>query len=320
MTGAAPFPHPSASLAEALDRTVRVFSGNIFDNIVLYAVSVAILVGAWVAAYAVSALIWYLGMFNWRRLCGCSRAGSNKKTDVEWNKPFNDKDESANKPAILPVPATMGARFGQQPRLRPIAAVAAYKTQEVKQSSPTENRWHGHPRSRYENYLRLVTMSVRVFIIAVGVILSFQSAGVNILSLAASIGIVSICFSVAASSMLSNILSAIYMYGTDKLEMGDYIQVAGVKGVVTAFRAQWTEITDDLSPWNGRAIHQIPNRVPMDTVVTVFPDGPPSSVVKGYFADLEAVNTWRASSGIGLPPLVQVNIAQMIGRGGSGQE
>ena len=84
-----------------------------------------------------------------------------------------------------------------------------------------------------------------------------------------------------------------------KFCIGLYIDVAGSKqGVITAFRGQWTEITDDLSPSLGRQVHLIPNRILMDSVVSIYPDGPPSSAVLRYFAELKTVNEARLVQGL----------------------
>jgi len=161
-------------------------------------------------------------------------------------------------------------------------------------NAPDYNRFTGHERTRYESYVRLIVLSVRVLIVCAGVTLAFQAAGVNILSLFASLGVVSVCFSYGAAPIITNILCAIYMYGTDKVEMGDYIQIGGIYGFVTALRAQWIELTDDLSPLQGiRRIHQIPNRLPMETIITRYPNGPPPAILMKYFEELEQVNKFR---------------------------
>ena len=312
----------SASFAEAMGKRFHAFDASMYDDVAYYAIGFAIFVGGWVVGVLVEYLLWYLLMFNWRRLCCGRRRG---KVRDPWNKHYNDHDESANHPKHLPVrqqdQASTAMRVGNVvsallndvPTLRARAGEArATQSQpfvhvEVERATDT-NRWHGHRRSRYESYVRLIVLSVRVVIVVAGVVFGFRAAGVNILSLAASLGVISICFSYGAASMLSNILSALYMYGTDKIEMGDYAALEGRFGMVTAFRAQWTELTDDLHPWHGRRIHQVPNKVLINSLVTVYPAGPPPEIIRDYFRELAEVNEWRRTQ-MKLPPIEPVQFA-----------
>lgn len=305
---------PSTSLYEAFARQGDMYTVTAFDNIASYGWAILILIGAWIASSVVGWFIWYIGSIKWKRLCcpGSFRTSHKRDDDDGPILPlYNDPNESANKPRIVPV---VGNRFSSGgPQLVPIRGEAVgtvpttFKSQPVVQTTAHGPRWHGHEHStRYESYLRLVVLCVRVSIVTVGLIAAFQAAGVNILSLAASLGVLSICFSLAASDMLSNILSAIYMYGTDKIEMRDYMSIGGVHGIVSALRAQWMELTDDLTPWMGRRIHQIPNRIPMSSIITRYPDGPPPEIIKEYLLRLPEVNKWREEV-LNLPPLAAID-------------
>lgn len=313
----------SRTIAEALHKRIVIFDDGMSDTVAAYAVGFAIFVGGWIVSILVEYMLWYLLMFNWRRLC-CGRKVNGKDA---WNKKYNDHDESANREKHLPVPSqqqqqplvvtssvTGSAPYGvavstSHPQLRQVNYAhrgIGGRTGETLGTEPTQfksvpvvqatdsNRWHGHQRTRYESYVRLIVLSMRVFIVVAGIVFGFRAAGVNILSLAASLGIISICFSYGAAPMLHNVLSALYMYGTDKLEMGDYVRVGMYYGVVSALRAQWLEIIDDLHPMQGRQVHQVPNKVPMDTIVTVFPNGPPPEMIQTYFTELATLNKWRA--------------------------
>jgi hypothetical protein len=248
-------------------------------------------------------------MFNWKRLFGCAA-----KRHEAWEKKYSDHDESANQDEVLPVPGAVPRpvkalfRGGGGPRLVSAATTTEpvpFKNVPVAQVTDS-NRWHGHERTRYESYVRLVVLSTRILIVLAGVLLAFQAAGVNVLSLAASLGVISICFTYGAAPILVNIWAALNMHGTDKLEIGDYVRVGGsYQGIMSAFRTQWSDVTDDLCPWKGRQIHQIPNRVFLDSAITVYPDGPPPEVIRAYFDDLATYNAWRASA-LGLPPIAPV--------------
>jgi len=320
------FSEPSRSIAEAMHKRFLLLGDTFFDNIVAWGYAILIFIGSWIVSLIIPWIVWHLLMFNWRKLF----CGGGKKNEALVKK-YNDHDESANKPSVVPVPkgtpnsgirphenvsSSLNQRkvgTGNHPQLVPLKQpyngwdfVGEAEQQRAKAdeqthykvkpviTAPDYNRFSGHKRTRYESYVRLIVLCLRVGIVVVGVILAFQAAGVNILSLIASLGVVSVCFSYGAAPMITNILCAIYMYGTDKIEMGDYVQVANVYGFVTALRAQWSELTDDLSPLHGkRRVHQVPNRLPMETIVTVFPNGPPPAILMQYFKELQQVNEFR---------------------------
>ena len=312
----------SASFAEAMGKRFHAFDASMYDDVAYYAIGFGIFIGGWVAGVIVEYVLWYVLMFNWRRLCCGRRKGQPVKP---WNKHYNDHDESANHPKHLPQPGkvesiqlveVVSSLIGEVPQLRSVGARTG-ETQgtrsqpfvrvDVEKATDT-NRWHGHRRSRYESYVRLIVLSIRVAIVMAGVVFAFRAAGVNILSLAASLGVISICFSYGAAAMLSNILSALYMYGTDKIEMRDFVACEGRFGMVTAFRAQWSEITDDLHPWQGRRVHQIPNKTLINSLVTVYPGGPPPELVRTYFEELKTLNAWRKSE-MNLPPIPPIEFS-----------
>jgi len=309
----------SRTLAEAFVKQARVFDEPLFDNAAAYGCAIGVLVGTWFASYALSDGLWYLWTLNWQRLfaycCCCFRRqdwrthndGDRHRNDDPFFRSPHDPNESANKPKVVPVgsgkllvplPPQRGVVMGDVVGVTP----QSYATLPVVQSSRDSRLWSGAKRSRTENYVRLTVLLIRLLVLVAGVMLAFQAAGVNVLSLAASMGILSLCFSYGGANLLRNFLNVMYMHGTDKLAIGVYVKLDGqTKGVISAFRTQWTELTDDLSPLQGRQIHQIPNAVFMEGKVTVYPDGPPPEEVARYYDELNKVNEFRASRG--RPPL-----------------
>ena len=304
----------SHSLVEAFARQYRVFEDPLFDNVAAYGIGIGVLVGGWVASWVLSNGLWYAYTLNWRRLFNCGRRRDND--DPLFRNP-NDPNESANKPKVLPVaavrfaiPVSVGAaaaaklkRTGDAVGVTP----QVYKEVEVTQTHPESRLWSGAKRSRTESYIRLAVLLVRLLVLVATVVLAFQAAGVNVLSLAASMGIISLCLSYGGANLLRNFLNAMYIHGMDKVAINVYVKCGnGYKGIITAFRAQWSDVTDDLSPWQGRQIHQIPNAVFMENIITVFPDGPPPEDLRRYYDELAQVNTWRATRG--LEPIPPINM------------
>jgi len=296
----------SRTLVEALTKQVHVFDEPLFDNAAAYGCAVGVLVGAWFAAYALSDGLWYLWTLNWRRLLCCFGAGGAAREPL-FRSP-HDPNESANKPQVVPTLASVrfqvpvsgrravrgggggvGESVGVDPQ--PFTAVAVEQSNSV--------LWSGAKRSRTENYVRLTVLIVRLLVLVAGVMLAFQAAGVNVLSLAASMGILSLCFSYGGASLLRNFLNVMYLHGTDKLAMGVYCVLdSQTKGIITAMRTQWIELTDDLNPMKGRQIHQVPSALFMEGKVTVMPDGPPLEDVMLYFELLDKANAFREKKGL----------------------
>ncbi len=210
------------------------------------------------------------------------------------NSPIWSTIDSRGTPRLLSKETVTARRIGV-PIVNTAPPVPSYK-HVVIPFIPDRKQWHGHGRSLYESYVRLVVITIRVAIVMVATILAFSVAGINFYSLVTGFGLVSISFSYAAAGMISNVFCAIYMYSTSKLEMHDYITIGPISGEVTAFLSQWIEITDDSQPWRGRMIHQIPNKVPMETIVTIYPNGPGIAILKSVREDLDAIDRWIASN------------------------
>lgn len=324
LTGAGWSGSPSASLAEAFVRRTRVFDDPLFDNLSAYAIGLAIMVGSWFAGWFVEWLVLRAWGVNWKRLLGtcCGRRNKDEDGDPLFRN-LNDPNASANRPKVLPVRGKFspGGTIGGPVRISDVVGVVPqqYKEVPVEQVRPTHNPpplfnqiclpkeqvhhdsrlWSGVKPSHTENYVRLTSMLARLVVLIGGLMLAFQAAGVNVLSLAASMGIVTLCFTYGGAGLLRNFLSGIYLHWTCKVSTGVYVSVSSDKqGIVTDFTSQWVTITDDLRPSKGRQLHLIPNGSMMDADITVFPDGPPSDVVLRYFDELEVVNKARLARGL----------------------
>ena len=297
---------PSASLVEAFSRRARVFDDPLFDNLSAYAIGLAIMVGSWFGGWFAEWLILRAWGVNWRRLTGgcCGRRSKDEDGDPLFRN-LNDPNASANRPKVLPV-RTKFSPSGSMKMGDVVGVVPQqYKDVPVEQVHHDSRLWSGAKPSHAENYVRLTSMLARLVVLVGGLMLAFQAAGVNVLSLAASMGIVTLCFTYGGAGLLRNFLSGIYLHWTCKVSTGVYVSVSSDKqGIVTDSTSQWIVITDDLRPSKGRQLHLIPNGSMMDADVTVFPDGPPSDAVLRYFDELEVVNKARLTRGLpSLQPL-----------------
>lgn len=318
------------SLVSAFVFAGRTLEAGFFLNLAWGCIGMAIWVGGWIAQFIIGWLLWKLLM------CGHQQGfysdhnkteshshfphlhnGTSEKkkddggfqviVDDGQRKPINTPIWSAldskGIPRLLSRQAAAAKKIGQEtPSLQQQPHPLAYKNVVIP-FIPDKKQWHGHGRSLYESYVRLVILILRLSIVLFATAIAFSVAGVNFYSLVTGLGIVSVSFSYAASGMLSNVFGALYMYSTTKLELHDYVSVGPINGEVTAFRAQWTELTDDSQPWKGRMIHQLPNRLPMETIVTIYPNGPGLSVLKSVKDDLAAIDAWVASNPLALEQL-----------------
>ena len=307
----------SSSLVEAITRQARIFDEPLFDNLVGFWAGVGIFIGTGFAQYIVGFAIIYAWGVNWRRIFGCcygwGGGGRDRARDHEDDPLFknpNDLNASNNRPKVLPVKGKFGPN-GSLPsaagppttRLNDVVGVTPQQFKEVPvvQTQHDSKLWSGAKPSHMENYVRLSALLARLIVLIAGIMLAFQAAGVNVLSLAASMGIISLCFTWGGANLLRNFLSVMYMHWTCKYSIGMYISLGDKQGLVSAFRDQWTEVVDDLRPRRGRQVHLIPNATMMDADVTIYPDGPPSEIVVRYFAEIKSVNEARAT--LGLPSL-----------------
>lgn len=300
LTGAGWSGSPSASLAEAFVRRTRVFDEPLFDNLSAYGIGLAIFVGSWFGGWFVEWLVLRAWGVNWKRLLGtcCGRRNKDEDGDPLFRN-LNDPNASANRPKVLPVRGKFSP--GGTIKVNDVVGVVPqqYKEVPVEQVHHDSRLWSGVKPSHTENYVRLTSMLARLVVLIGGLMLAFQAAGVNVLSLAASMGIVTLCFTYGGAGLLRNFLSGIYLHWTCKVSTGVYVSVSSDKqGIVTDFTSQWVTITDDLRPSKGRQLHLIPNGSMMDADITVFPDGPPSDVVLRYFDELEVVNKARLARGL----------------------
>lgn len=135
--------------------------------------------------------------------------------------------------------------------------------------------WHGHKRRTYESWVFLTVLVLRVLIVTGGVFFAFHVAGVNFFSLAVSMGVISLTFTYGAGSLISNTFAALYIQGSGMIRVGDFIRVGTHFGEVAELGVQSFKLINRFDPRMGTQIHSIPNKIPIGTIFTIFPDGPP---------------------------------------------
>ena len=304
----------TGSLLVAAEKSAsRAIEAGLFANVWMAFVAFGIFIGTWIAAFVVG---WAL-----RKILLCGKAEGqwsehDKRRSVlhakhvptsfmptTWNQVFTAQKVQQQQPApVAPASSPPQAKYSNPdgtPKLvsrRMIGLNAPAVPQPEPLLEPTghtlatnKDHWHGHPSSAYENYVSFFILIVRMVIVLAGTIASFFTAGVSFVSLATGLGLISVSFSVGASSFIANVFASVTLFGTYKLGLNDFVEIGHAIGEITAMFLNWMEVTDDFHPLYGRRVFQVPNRVPVDTIVTYYPDGPPLLVIDGFYKEMEQI-------------------------------
>ncbi len=88
----------------------------------------------------------------------------------------------------------------------------------------------------------LLTRTLRVFIVIVGVLIVIQNMGVNVLSLLAGLGIGGLAFALAARDAVANFFGSLMILFDRPFQVGDWIKVGGSEGTVEEIGFRSTRI------------------------------------------------------------------------------
>ena len=150
----------------------------------------------------------------------------------------NNRPTSQWPPAQTVIPVTSGVHQRNVP-VFPVTTIGnneaaapsvPFKTVQVVRLTDY-NRWHQHlPRNRYENTVRLIAAFARIIAVCTGFLFAFDSAGINIFSMLASVGILALCFSYGAGSLLGNYFAYVMTLIANKTKRHEWISYAGHQG------------------------------------------------------------------------------------------
>ena len=88
----------------------------------------------------------------------------------------------------------------------------------------------------------LLTRTLRIFIVVVGVLIVIQNMGVNVLSLLAGLGIGGLAFALAARDAVANFFGSLMILFDRPFQVGDWIRVGGSEGTVEEIGFRSTRI------------------------------------------------------------------------------
>ena len=78
----------------------------------------------------------------------------------------------------------------------------------------------------------LIVKSLSILVITLGILFILQNIGYNITSLLAGLGIGGIAFALAAQNTVSNLLGSITIFSDKPLQLGDWISIGDIEGIV----------------------------------------------------------------------------------------
>lgn len=191
---------------------------------------------------------------------------------------------------------------------------------------PEGRQWHGkgtHLKMAYESAVQTLVTCLRVAIVIFATVYASYLVGISLISVAASLGLVSLTFSMAASSQIANVFAGITISATGKIQLHDFIEVGPAIGEVDTMKTQWIDVVNRFSPRSGKKVTQVPNRALLDNFVTIYPDGPPPYLVERMELEYKQATTDAYNKAAAPPSQVSTGIQPVgssINYGGGGGE
>lgn len=317
-----------ARLASSYGVVGRTIESRFFENAGWISLGAAIWIAGWVAQFLVGWLVWKIAM------CGKPQGSlldhiipeDHKKQDVpltsirvegKIDQERLAQERSAQERPQQQQQQQIRNRFNAIPLLiqsngwrrgEPSEAVhlpEAYRRDARLPFVPQKKEWHGKAtrvRIVYENAVRTFVMCLRIAVVLFATVFAFWMCGVSFVSLATSLGLVSITFSLAAASQISNVFAGISISSTGKILMHDFIAANGELGEVEDFNSQWVDIVNRFSPRSGKKRTQIPNTVIMNGNVTIYEDGPPPFLIERMNEELTKAAALAAAASAAQQP------------------
>lgn len=126
-----------------------------------------------------------------------------------------------------------------------------------------------YKRQPIRNVIYLLAICFQITVVGLGVLVAFSVAGVNLFSLAFSVGIVTMVVGYASQPIILNTLCSVIVLSTDKIEVGDevHLPAINVRGTISDMRNLYTIIDQE-----GTGHVMVPNTHFVTSVVVVEKD------------------------------------------------
>lgn len=318
----------------------RSIETTFFQNVGWISLGVGVWIGGWVLQFLVGWIVWKIAM------CGKPPGSMSGHIIPEKAKqhelPLYRSPQAAQQTSIrVETSAAAAASEGVRNRMAQIPTLVQSTASGWREDGPPAygelphpyrrvklpyvpegRQWHGKGtrlKMAYESAVQTFVTCLRVVIVVFATVYASYLCGVSLISVAASLGLVSLTFSMAASSQIANVFAGITISATGKIQLHDFIEVGPVIGEVDAMKTQWTDVVNHFSPRSGKKTTQVPNSALLNNFVTIYNDGPPAYLVEKMEQEVkQAFDSYKTS-----PPPSQASANQMsysVGGGGGGGE
>jgi len=107
-----------------------------------------------------------------------------------------------------------------------------------------------------EQLIPLLSQSIKVILVIIGILVAIQNMGVNVMSLLAGLGIGGLAIALAAKDTAANLFGSAMIFMDKPFKVGDHILLSGIEGIVEAIGFRSTRIRT----WEDSLV-TIPNSV-----------------------------------------------------------
>lgn len=108
-----------------------------------------------------------------------------------------------------------------------------------------------------------MTKTLRLLLIALGVMAILQEWGINVSAFVASLGLGGLAFALAAKDTVSNLFGSLVIFSDRPFQVGDWVETPNVDGTIEEIGIRSTKIRN-----HAQALVSVPNAVMANTTIT----------------------------------------------------
>lgn len=108
-----------------------------------------------------------------------------------------------------------------------------------------------------------MTKTLRILVIALGVMAILQEWGINVSAFVASLGLGGLAFALAAKDTVSNLFGSLVIFSDRPFQVGDWVETPDVDGTIEEIGIRSTKIRN-----HAQALVSVPNAVMANTTIT----------------------------------------------------
>lgn len=116
---------------------------------------------------------------------------------------------------------------------------------------------------------RLISNSQKAILIFIGCVLALSKLGFDVSALVAGLGLTGFALGLALKDAISNMVAGMMIVIYKPIQLGDRVELAGVKGSVVDLNLRYITVKAD------DAVHLIPNSLLLNSKVSLLDDAPP---------------------------------------------